>query len=307
MRKFRPVLIAGPTASGKSALAMAVAERLGGTIINADSMQVYQELTLLTARPSANDMGRVPHLLFGHVPASERYSVGRWLADVEPALDKVRRADRIPVLVGGTGLYFRVLTQGLADIPDVPAAITAQWQDRVAEKGAEAVHAVLAEQSAEEAARIPPTDAARLVRALSVLEATGCPLGDWHKAAEQQALVPLAEAEAVVVSLPRQDLYRRIEARMDRMVVEGAVDEAKALAELKLDPELPAMKAIGVPEFIAVARGEMPLVQAVTDAKTATRRYAKRQDTWFRHQAADWPRLTPDEFTGWLERLSSRR
>ncbi len=302
----RPVLIAGPTASGKSALAMAAAERLGGSIINADSMQVYEELTILTARPGADDRRRVPHFLFGHVPASERYSVGRWLTDVKGALDAVCGTGRVPILVGGTGLYFRALTRGLADIPDIPAAITAQWQDRVNEEGAEAVHALLADRSTAEAARVPPTDVARLVRALSVLEATDRPLGDWHEAAAREALVPLADADAVVVSLPRPLLYQRIEARLDRMAAEGALDEANALAALNLDPDLPAMKAIGVPDLIAAARGEMPVAQAVTDAKTATRRYAKRQETWFRHQAADWPRLTPDGFTGWLDKLSTR-
>jgi len=268
-------------------------------------MQVYDTLRILTARPSESDLAEVPHLLFGYVAVSERHSAGKWLEDIGQVLQTVQAENRTPILVGGSGLYLRLLTEGLADIPDIPDEIRKKWQTRLKEIGAEALHGELAARDAAGAARIPPSDPTRIVRALEVYEATGKPLHVWHADAAGAALVPLSQAETAVISIPRAELHQRIEERFDRMVAVGAISEAEEIAALNLDPNLPAMKAIGVPEFLAAARGELSSEQAITDAKTATRRYAKRQETWFRHQAADWPRLQPSEFDAWLDRAES--
>jgi tRNA dimethylallyltransferase len=284
----RAVLIAGPTASGKSGLALALAEDLGGVIVNADSMQVYRDLRILTARPSAAEEARVAHRLYGHVDAAETYSVGRWLRDVEPILAEAARAGRLPILVGGTGLYFKALTKGLAAIPPVPPAVRAGWRARLASEGAAALHAELGERDPESAAKIRPQDGVRIARALEVFLATGRTLSDWHRSG-MPALVDPAATVNVFLTPDRAELYRRIDARFDAMIAAGALEEVRALDARGLDPLHPAMKAHGVPWLRAVVAGNLTLAAAAIEAKNDTRRYAKRQFTWFRHQLPGFP------------------
>jgi tRNA dimethylallyltransferase len=284
----RAVLIAGPTASGKSALALDVAERLGGIVVNADAMQVYRDLRILTARPSAEEEARVPHRLFGHVDAAESYSVGRWLRDVAPVLEEAARCGALPIVVGGTGLYLKALTEGLAAIPPIPPPTREALRARLADQGAGVLHAELTRRDPVAAARLPPGDGVRIVRALEVIEATGQPLSAWHRAG-MPALVDTQNALKVVLSLERGTLHQRIDVRFDGMMTNGALQEVQALHARGLDPLLPAMKAHGVPRLIAALEGQIPLPEAVDAAKRDTRRYTKRQLTWFRNQLPDWP------------------
>jgi tRNA dimethylallyltransferase len=292
----RIVLIAGPTASGKSAAALALAEAAakGGRlawIVNADAMQVYQGLRILTARPREAEGERAPHRLYGHVPPSVRYSVGAWLEDVAPVLREAQAAGALPIVVGGTGLYFKTLTEGLAAIPDIPLDVRERWAERLQRDGVAALHALLAERDQKSAATIRPSDPQRVLRALEVFEVTGLTLDERQDAPPLPPLVSIEATAAFLVDVDRATLHRRIEERFDRMVGEGALEEVQALLALKLDDRLPAMKAIGVREFAAAVRGEMTLEAAVAKAKTETRRYAKRQDTWFRHQMRGWRRV----------------
>ncbi len=277
------VLIAGPTASGKSALALSIARRIGAEIVNADSMQVYGVLRILTARPSPAEEAAAPHHLYGHVPPARAYSTGDWLRDAAAVVRRAAALRRRLVFVGGTGLYFRALSGGLSQMPPVPDAVRDAVRARLAAEGPAALHALLSRRDPEAAARIGPADGQRIVRALEVLEATGRPIGHWQ-ARTAPPLVDPASMHAIVLAPDRQALRASIDARFDRMVAEGALDEVAALAALGLDPALPAMKAIGVPEFAEVLAGRAALPDAVERAKAATRQYAKRQDTWFRHQ-----------------------
>ncbi len=288
MQETGAVLIAGPTASGKSALALAVAERIGGMVINTDSMQVYRDLKIITARPGAVETMRVPHILYGHVDAAENYSAGRFLEDAAAAIGAARGQGRIPVFVGGTGLYFKALTQGLAPIPPVPADIRGAVRERLEAAGPEALHAELAARDPAAAARLNPADRVRIARALEVIIATGRGIADW----QQDAMPPLVTGSVAKMFLApdRATLYARIDARFDAMLAAGALDEVAALAARRLDPLLPAMKAHGVPWLIRYLVGEMSREAAAAAAKLDTRHYAKRQFTWFRHQLADWPR-----------------
>jgi tRNA dimethylallyltransferase len=285
------VLIAGPTASGKSRLAVEIARARGGLVVNADSMQVYAELSLLTARPPAADRAAAPHELYGHVPAARRYSVGCWLDDVGAALAAARRAGRLAVVVGGTGLYFKALTEGLAAVPPVPSEVRERIAEEAAGLSAPELHERLAELDGEDAAEIRPSDRGRILRALEVFEATGRPLKRWREAPPLAPLVPPAAAVRLVVEPDRAELHRRIAARAEEMVGAGALVEVEALRMLGLDPMLPAMKAIGVRELSAHLDGATSLDEAVAAMKTETRRYAKRQMTWVRHQMADWRRI----------------
>jgi tRNA dimethylallyltransferase len=287
------VLIAGPTASGKSALALAMAERHGGVIINADSMQVYRDLRIITARPTEADE-RVPHWLYGHIDADENYSVGRWCQDVRAALDEARAAGRMSILVGGTGLYFKALTQGLSAVPPTPPEVRATVRARCEAEGSEALHAELSRRDPEMAARLKPADRMRIARALEVLEATGRSLADWHRDGMPAILDP-DRALKVFLAVDRADLHRRIDARFDAMLAAGALDEVRALAARGLDPMLPAMKAHGVPWLRRHLAGEIGLEAAAEGGKQDTRRYTKRQVTWFRHQMPGWAWLTPEE------------
>ncbi|HXF88923.1 MAG TPA: tRNA (adenosine(37)-N6)-dimethylallyltransferase MiaA [Xanthobacteraceae bacterium] len=292
MNRPTAILIAGPTASGKSALALELAEELGGTIINADAMQVYRDLRIITARPTPEEEARVPHRLYGHVDAAENYSVGRWCVDVQAVLAEVEAARRLPILVGGTGLYFKTLTQGLAAVPPTPPEVRAAVRARLAEVGPEVLHAELAQHDPEMAARLKPGDQTRIARALEVLQATGRSLAEWQRQGMQPILDP-ARAAKMFLAPDRGTLHRRIEERFDAMLAAGALGEVRALDARGLDPLLPAMKAHGVPWLRRYLHGEITLAQAAEGAKMDTKRYTKRQLTWFRHQMPGWAWIEP--------------
>jgi len=292
---FDAVLIAGPTASGKTQAAIALAEAIGGTIVNADSMQVYRELPVLSAQPSAAERSRVPHGLFGHISAFERYSVGRYIADASSTLNTVRRQERIPVFVGGTGLYFRALVHGLADLPAVPLPVRNEIRARLKEIGQDALYSELQASDPLSASRIRPSDTQRLLRATEVFAATGRPFSDWQRDQIQPVLHSLKLAK-VVLDVPRAELRHRIAARFERMLHLGASEEAANLAEL--NSSLPAAKALGLRELLAAARGEISETEASQKAILRTCQFAKRQMTWFRNQMADWVWTTADPVNG---------
>lgn len=282
------LLIMGPTASGKSALALAVAERLGGEIVNADSMQAYRDFRVLTARPSPEEEARAPHHLYGHVDAAEAYSTGRWLANALAAIAAIRARDATPILVGGTGLYFKALTEGLADIPLADPDVRAALRARAEAEGAPALHGDLAARDPHTAARLQPNDAPRILRALEVLETTGESITALQ-ANTKPALAP-TDWRGLALTPDREPLYAAINARFDTMLAEGALDEVRAFAARNLDPALPAMKAHGAPALSAHLRGEISLAEAAEIGKRDTRRYAKRQFTWIAGQLPHWPR-----------------
>lgn len=276
-----PVLIAGPTASGKSALAMELAARDGRLIVNADALQVYDNWRILTARPSPLDEAAQPHALYGHVGRLTPYSVGHWLRDVGPLLD------RPVVIVGGTGLNLSALTKGLADIPDIPAAVRSEADARMSADGHQAL---LAELDPATASRIDPHNPVRIQRAWEVLRATGRGLRDWQDDTPPP-LLPLSTAEALVIVPDVDWLNRRIERRFRLMLDEGALEEARANLD-GWDPKLPSSKAIGGPELIAHLAGARSLEDAIADAVLASRQYAKRQRTWFRSNMKGWQQLS---------------
>jgi len=288
------VLIAGPTASGKSALAVALAERVGGTVLNADSMQVYADLAVLTARPTAADMAGVPHLLYGHVDADTDYSVGRWAKDAIAAIARVRAEGRLPILVGGTGLYFRALTAGLADIPAIPDAVRAEVRGAAEDLDNAALHALLATRDPEMAARLNPNDRQRILRALEVMAATGRSLSLWQRGDAAPPALPLAHCVTLVLEADPAVLRARIDARFRAMIAAGALEEVRALAARRLPPDRTVLKAHGAPALTRHLAGEISLEDAIAEGQADTRRYAKRQRTFFRHQMKDWPRATPD-------------
>ena len=279
------VLIAGPTASGKSAAALALAQELGGAIINADSMQVYAELRVLTARPTPEDERRVPHFLYGHVRATERYSAGRYQEEATQALLQARERGLVPIFVGGTGLYFGVLTEGLSPIPAVPAAVRTEVRRRFECLGRDAFFADLSKRDEATAAKLRPSDTQRLLRAADVLEATGRPLSAWQNARGHSVLGEV-RVERFVMSPPREVLLERIDARLKAMPEHEVLDEVRAVSGL--DPSLPAAKALGVPQFARHLSGECSFSDALAEVQIATRQYAKRQLTWFRNRMRDW-------------------
>lgn len=285
-------LVAGPTAGGKSAFAMRLAEESDGVIVNADSMQIYRDLRILTARPTEADEAAVPHRLYGVADAADGWSVGRWLRAVTDVLGELKAEGRTAIVTGGTGLYFLALTRGLADIPAVPDSARAAAAARFDAEGEADVRRVLAAGDPAAEARIAPGDRQRLVRALSVLEATGRALSDWT--ADTRSVLAEGEFEAVVLEPDRAALYARCDARLDRMVEHGVLAEVRALMEKGLNPSLPALKSTGFREFAAHLRGEAALDAAMEAARRETRRFAKRQMTWFRNQTPDWPRLAPN-------------
>lgn len=277
------ILITGPTASGKSALAVRLAKAHGGVVINADSMQVYDTLRVLTARPSQEDMGGVPHHLYGHVPAGRHYSTGEWFRDAVEVLKSVRDAGLIPVFVGGTGLYFKALTGGLSDMPAVPDDIRAGLRAQLATEGAEHMHTFLARRDPETAAILRPGDGQRILRALEIVEATGQSIRVFQARSGPVAVDP-ERAMKMIVLPDRAILRERINRRFAQMLDAGAVEEVRALLALSLKPEMPAMKAIGVPQIAAMLDGAMIRETVIETASAATRQYAKRQMTWFRNQ-----------------------
>ena len=282
-------LIAGPTASGKSALALALAEQTGAEIINADSMQLYADLRVLTARPMAEEEARAPHHLFGVADGADGWSTGRWLRACVEALDAIAARGNPAIVVGGTGLYFKALTEGLADIPPIPPEARATATSYYRREGEGAVRDRLLKGDPVSEARIAPADKQRLIRALEVLIATGRGLTDWHN--DQQPALAEGSWSAGVIEPEREGLYARCDARLEEMASNGALEEVAALAARGLDPMAPVMKAVGVREFAAHLRGEMTLDQALKAARQETRHYAKRQLTWLRNQTPDWERV----------------
>jgi tRNA dimethylallyltransferase len=299
------IFIAGPTTSGKSALALMLAETLGGTVINADSMQVYRDLRIITARPTPAEEARVPHLLYGHVDAAENYSVGRWCVDAQAAIAKAREAGRLPILVGGTGLYFKALIQGLAAVPSIPADIRAAIRARLVSEGVEPLYAELKQRDAATAARLMPGDRSRITRALEVMLATGRSLSDWHGEGMPSS-VDASRTIKLFLEVERADLYRRISTRFDAMLAGGALDETTTLARRGLNPALPAMKAHGVPWLIRHLNGEITLDEAAEGGRRDTRHYTKRQATWFRNQLLDFMWVAPEKAQTYVTSQMSR-
>lgn len=295
----KAVLIAGPTASGKSALALELALATGGIVINADSMQVYRDLRIITARPTAADEALVPHRLYGHVDAAVNFSAGAWVSDAAKALDEARAQGHLPIFIGGTGLYFKALTAGLSVVPPIPAEVRDDVRARLERNGVEALHAELARRDLAAAERLNLRDRTRIARALEVIEATGRSLLDWHREG-QPPLLPKDSFCAVFLAPERDELYARIDARFDAMLGAGALREVERLAARHLDPLLPAMKAHGVPALIRHLRGELSLEEAASIGRADTRHYAKRQFTWFRHQLPEFEWVRPEEARGWL-------
>jgi tRNA dimethylallyltransferase len=292
MGRVSAILIAGPTASGKSTLALEVARATGGAVVNADSMQVYRDLRILSARPTPQDEAAAEHLLYGHVDGAVNYSVGLWLADFARVLARLKAERRLAVVVGGTGMYFKAATQGLSDIPRVPEEVRARA--RAAAEGVEpaVLHARLAAVDPETAARLRPTDPQRIVRALEVFEATGKPLASFQ-GARAAPLLGAGEWKGFFLAPERAAVRAAIDGRFERMMDEGALDEAAALCARQLDPALPAMRAHGVPGLIAYLDGRATLAEAVAKGQADTRAYAKRQFTFARHQLPDFAWVRP--------------
>ncbi|WP_455478205.1 tRNA (adenosine(37)-N6)-dimethylallyltransferase MiaA [Bartonella sp. B10] len=274
-------LIAGPTASGKSALALKIAQEKNAVIINTDSMQIYDTLNILTARPTRKDTAIIPHYLYGYVNPSLHYSVGQWLRDVDKILSTL--TSKSFIFVGGTGLYFRALLEGISEIPHVPDIIRQKWRLQLNEEGAESLYQRLLQVDICLSEKISSQDGQRIVRALEVYEATGKRLSWWQKK-KTTPLVRQDCAEKILLIPPRQLLYERINTRFNDMVKKGALEEVIAMKKLMLSPLLPAMKAIGVRELMAHLDGYKSFDDALEEAKIKTRRYAKRQMTWFRNQ-----------------------
>jgi tRNA dimethylallyltransferase len=298
------VLIAGPTASGKSALALALAQKTGGVIVNADSMQVYRDLRVITARPTPEEEAIVPHRLYGHVDAAVNFSAGAWVADAARILSEVRAQRRLPIFVGGSGLYFKALTRGLSAVPPIPLEVRESVRARLERDGVEALHAELARRDRASAERLKPRDRTRIARALEVVEATSRSLSDWHREG-LPPLLPAGTFRALFLEPDRDELYARIDARFDAMLKAGAPEEVERLAARKLDPLLPAMKAHGVPALIAHLEGKITLEEAAAIGRADTRHYAKRQFTWFRHQLPEFCWVKAEEAGGWLETKTS--
>ncbi|WAP69601.1 tRNA (adenosine(37)-N6)-dimethylallyltransferase MiaA [Jiella pelagia] len=293
--EIEAILIAGPTASGKSRLAVELAERHGGAVVNADSLQVYDGLEILTARPSPEDLARVPHHLYGHVDPRTDYSAGAYLRDAERVLEALRANGRLPIFCGGTGLYFKALLGLLDEMPDVPVEIREKWRRRLAEEGPEALHGELARVDPATAARLSPRDGQRIARALEVGEAGNAPLSKLQSGGGR-ALIDPDRARMLVLTPDRAELRERIAERFDRMLDAGAIDEVRLFEASYPDAGVTVRKAIGLAEISSFLNGNKGLLAARSLAITRTRQYAKRQETWFRHQFdARWLRRSPYE------------
>ena len=293
------MLIAGPTASGKSALALKLARKIGGVVVNTDSMQVYRDLRVLTARPSVDEEAEVPHRLYGHVDAAVNFSAGSWVADAAKILAEVRACNRLPIFVGGSGLYFKALTRGLSAVPPIPPDVREAVRARLARDGVEALHAELARRDAPYAEKLKPRDRTRIARALEVIEATERSLTDWHREG-LPPLLPPGTFRALFLVPERDVLYARIDARFEAMLKAGALEEVEKLAARHLDPLLPAMKAHGVPALIRHLASEITREEASEIGRADTRHYAKRQFTWFRHQLPEFEWVSPEKAGEWV-------
>ena len=287
----RVILIAGATASGKSALALDLAERLDGAVVNADSMQVYRDLRILTSRPGVEDLARAPHFLYGHVDAADAYSAAQFAAEAKRVI--AENSNKSIIFVGGTGLYFEALTKGLSTAPPVPDTVRSHWREQGRNMPPEALHEELSRRDPAMAARLRPSDPQRIVRALEVFEATGVSLAEWQAGASIP-VVDSAAATRIVLRLERADLRNRIARRFGAMMEQGALEEVRRLMSRDLDSVLPVMKAIGVPALTLHLHGRISLEDAVRRAITHTQQYAKRQETWFRNRLGDWAHLAPE-------------
>lgn len=284
------LLIAGATASGKSLYALDLARRHNGVIINADSMQVYDGLRILTARPSLQEERLAPHRLYGHVPTAHAYSVGQWVVDAEREIRAAVAAGQKAIVVGGTGLYFKALLEGLSPIPEIPAAIRAHWRAEAGRLQPQVLHDILLTRDPKAADVLRPSDPQRMVRALEVMEATGRSIVDWQREPGVGAITDLS-VETVLVHRPRDEIVRRADARLERMMAIGALQEVEAMAAQGLEPGLPAMRALGVRPLMAFLAGEMDRDEAIAATKHETRRYVKRQQTWQRRYMIAWNRI----------------
>ena len=290
----KPILIAGPTASGKSALALMLAEHYDGVVINADSMQVYRGLPILTAQPSADEQARAQHKLYGHIPPHDAYSVARWIADCEREIAAARQAGKRPIVVGGTGLYFKALLEGLSPVPEIPTGIRERWRNDAAEWPIQQLHEALAARDPVMAARLVPTDRQRITRALEVVEATGRSLADWQNEPGRPT-IHTDGAIKLVVSRPREVLVERCDLRFDQMIATGALEEVRALLELGLPRDLPVFGALGVRPLAAALEGEISLDEAIARGKLQTRQYVKRQETWLKRYMIAWREISAQE------------
>ena len=299
------ILIAGPTTSGKSALALRVAGAIGGVVINADSMQVYRDLRIITARPSEADEALVPHALYGTVDGATNHSVARWLDDAGGALRRAREAGLVPILVGGTGLYFKALTQGLSDIPQVPDAVRASVRAWAWSRSAEALHGELERRDPSSARKLRPTDQQRVMRALEVHVATGESLASYQSR-RSPPLLAAGRYVGITLTVDRTTLRERVDRRFETMVREGAPMEVQRLRERAIDPACPVMRAHGVPPLIRCLEGRIDLATAVGEGQADTRRYIKRQHTFFRHQLLDFTAVAPSEAEDAIARLRSQ-
>lgn len=299
--QIRAILIAGPTASGKSGAALAVAEKLGGTIINADSMQVYENLAILTARPDDDDQARAPHRLYGFVPGCEPYNVGRWIDDVSSAIRDADAKGQMPIVTGGTGLYFKALLEGLAPIPDIPVAVRDHWRSRAQDQDAPTLHRELQDRDPVMAAKLRTSDPQRIVRALEVMEATGRSLAEWQKETGE-GMFGIHDVLPFVIGPDRTHLHAKINARLDMMIEQGAINEVERLLDLSLETNLPIMRAHGVRPLAAYLKGDQSLQDAATQTKAETRQYAKRQFTWLRRNMITWNWVVEQE----MERITAK-
>lgn len=297
-----PILIAGATASGKSALALALAKNYDGVIINADSMQVYGILRQLTARPDEAEENQAPHKLYGHVVPGAPYSVGVWQSEALAEIAAARDNNQVPIIIGGTGLYFAALTEGLSEIPDISDAVRASWRNKLADEGLAALYAELQHRDPVLAARLEAGDKQRILRALEVHEATGTKLSDWQKIKPQ---APLEMARKILLMPNREWLYARCDARFEQMMDGAALSEVRALLAENLSRDTPAMKALGVPEISAMLNEEISREEAVAAAQQATRRYAKRQMTWFRNRMSDWESFSEKDYENNFDKIFS--
>lgn len=292
------ILIAGATASGKSSLAVKMAAALNGAIINADSMQIYKDLSLLSARPKGQEYAGIDHHLYGFLGAGQSYSVAQWHDAACQKIEGILREGKTPILVGGTGLYFKALLKGLNEIPEIDPEIRANVRALLGEKGAPFLHEILSHEDPQMATKLNPADGQRIARALEVIRSTGLSLAHWHANPKAGCLQKYEDGDALfkmVVERPRAITYERINSRLVEMVGEGALDEVRLLKNMNLAPDSLVLKALGVASFMAYLEGEKTLDAAISEAQTLTRRYAKRQMTWLRNQFPNWQKVSPDD------------